>query len=239
MADPHTITSETKSALETSGRPFVTIKVAISLDGRIATLTGDSQWISGPDSLKVAHQLRRDHDAVLVGIGTVLKDDPTLTVRLVEGRNPVRVVVDSLCRIPLNSKLLDNTVECKTLVASTEAAGPEALARVKQKGADVIILSRVAECDSPTPHIDLAALLDELASRRIHSVLVEGGAGIITSLLRARLVDRMVVAVAPKIIGKGIEAVGDLGIRRLADAITFSSVKTERVGNDTIFDCRL
>jgi diaminohydroxyphosphoribosylaminopyrimidine deaminase/5-amino-6-(5-phosphoribosylamino)uracil reductase len=227
--------NEAYSKYSRTGLPFVTVKYAQSLDGRIATSTGDSQWISGPASLRLAHRLRREHDAIMVGIGTVIADDPRLTVRLVSGRDPLRVVVDSRLRIPITSRVLAEGAAHRTMIATTEMADPRKIDEVKDLGADLI----VAPLEAGMPGVDLQALLAELGRRAIASVLVEGGAGIITSLLGAGQVDRLVVAVAPKIIGRGVEAIGELGITSLGGAITFSHVKTHRLGTDVIFDGRL
>ena len=215
--------------------PFVTVKFAMSLDGRIATKTGDSQWISSGESLTLAHRLRSEHQAILVGIQTVLTDNPRLTVRHVDGRDPLRVVVDSRLRIPDEANVLADGAANHTLIATTEAADPQRLAHIRGLGADVILLPTAAE----TPNVSLEALLVELRRRSLASVLVEGGAKIVTSLLAARLINRLVIAIAPKLIGRGIEAVGDLGITRLRDAITFASVETYNLGSDIIFDGRL
>jgi riboflavin-specific deaminase-like protein len=215
--------------------PFVTVKLAQSLDGRIATATGDSQWISSQSSLRFAHKLRREHDAIMVGIGTVLRDNPRLTVRLVNGRSPLRVVVDSRLRMPLAARVLADGAARDTLVATTGAAAHECVHELESLGAEVLRLPAQADKSG----VDLTKLLAELGRRRISSVLVEGGASIVTSLLAAHLVDRLVVAIAPKIIGKGTEAIGDLGIANLRDAIVFSTFKTRRLGPDIIFDGRL
>jgi riboflavin-specific deaminase-like protein len=212
--------------------PFVTLKFAISLDGRIATKTGDSQWISSNASLQLAHQLRAEHDAILVGIGTVLADNPRLNVRLVEGKDPLRVIVDSHLQIPTGANVFAEGAAKNTLVATTQVVDERRLAEIKNLGAEVLQLP----AENNSQRVNLEALLAELRRRSIKSVLVEGGAAIITALLSARLVNRMVVAIAPKIIGQGIEAVGDLGIRKLSDALTFASFKTEMLGADMIFD---
>jgi diaminohydroxyphosphoribosylaminopyrimidine deaminase/5-amino-6-(5-phosphoribosylamino)uracil reductase len=229
-----------------TGLPFVTLKFAASLDGRIATATGHSQWISGEGSLRLAHRLRRDHDAVLVGIGTVLADDPSLTVRLVKGHNPLRVVVDGRLRIPDGARLISDAA-APTLIATSALADPGRIVELEKLGAEVLVLP-AAEiylaqgnngCRRPEQSVDLSALLRILGQRRIASVLVEGGSGIITSLLAGRTADRLVAAIAPKIIGKGLPAIGELGIQALSDAITFSSVKVRKLGPDIIFDGRL
>ncbi len=213
-------------------KPFITVKYAQSLDGRIATSTGDSQWISSPASLKFAHRMRRDHDAVMVGIGTVLKDDPRLTVRLASGSDPLRVVIDSRLRIPLAANVLSTELARGTLIIAGERANQKRARRIERTGATVLFAPREGN-----GRIILIDALAALTDRGIRSVLVEGGAALITSLLSARLVDRMIVVTAPKIIGRGMEAIGELGIMRLGDVMTFSSVRIRRLGTDVIFDC--
>lgn len=215
--------------------PFVTLKFAQSLDGRIATATGDSQWISSEGARRLAHQLRSEHDAIMVGIGTVLADDPQLTVRLVEGRDPLRIVIDTRLRIPLDARVLAGGAASGTVVATAEGADPVRAREIENLGAQVIRLPLSPDHSG----IDLVRLLEELGRRGLASVLVEGGRGIITSLLAARAVDRLVAIIAPRIIGQGTEAVADLGITRLDEAITFTSVTTDRLGPDIIFDARL
>lgn len=215
--------------------PFVSVKYAQSLDGRIATSTGDSRWISGPASLRLAHKLRREHDAIIVGVGTVLADDPELTVRLVKGNNPLRVVVDSRLRTPSQARVLAGGAAKGTLIATSENADSQLASDIQKLGANLLRLPAASNGEG----IDLIRLLSELGHRGIASVLVEGGKSIVTSLLAARAVDRMIVIVAPKIIGQGIETIGDLGITRLSDAISFTSVKIRRLGADVIFDARL
>ncbi|MGA9767703.1 MAG: RibD family protein [Blastocatellia bacterium] len=230
-----TTKNESRIRQTPAGLPFVTVKLAQSLDGRIATVTGDSQWISSPASLKLAHQLRSVHDAIMVGIGTALADDPRLTVRLVKGRDPLRIIVDSRLRLPADARMLTEGDPRHTLVATTESADPVRAGELERLGAEVLIVPGAAN----SSQVDLRALLQEVGKRGIESVLVEGGSGIVTSLFAARLVDRLVVIIAPKIIGKGIEAISDLGIDRLPDAITFSEFKTKRLGPDILFDGRI
>jgi len=220
---------------DTSKLPFITVKWAQSLDGRIATADGDSRWISSEEARRFAHQLRSEHDAVMVGIGTVLADDPELTVRLVKVRNPVRIIVDSKLRIPTSARVLTNDAVSRTLIATTESASLDRAREIENLGAEVIRLQQAQKHDG----LDLMRLFQELGERGINSVLVEGGNRIITSLLNLRMLDRLVVIIAPKIIGKGIEAVGDLSISRVADAITFLSVEITKLGPDVVFDARL
>lgn len=216
-----------------SGCPSVTLHYAQTLDGRIATRTGHARWISCEESLRLQHELRASHDAVLVGVGTAVADNPRLTVRLVEGRSPLRIVVDSTLRIPLDRAVLTDR-SAPTLIATTERAPAERIRAIEALGADVLTIGQDA-----TGRVDLAALLHRLRSRGVRSVMVEGGGTVITSLLRDRLVDRMVVCIAPKLVGEGVDAVNDLDILTMADALTLSDTRFDRLGDDLIFEGRL
>jgi 3,4-dihydroxy 2-butanone 4-phosphate synthase/GTP cyclohydrolase II len=210
-------------------RPAVTVHYAQTIDGRIAARTGDAHWVSGESSLQLAHELRASHDAVLVGIGTVLADDPTLTVRLVEGPSPIRVIVDSTLRIPVSAKVLaDRTV--RTIIATTPAATEERARAIRAAGGEIL---RAHADDDGT--VDLADLLRRLRGIGIGSLLIEGGRGIITSALRDHVVDRLTVCIAPKVIGEGVAAVGDLHIDYLREALTFARARFVTCGEDLIF----
>lgn len=226
--------SESDAAGNQPGRPFVTVSYAQTLDGRLATRSGSSQWISGEESLRLVHELRASHDAILVGVGTVLRDNPRLTVRFAPGRDPLRVIVDSQVRTPLTAAVLADGAAHGTLLATTHSAPDERRRAVEALGATVLRLPVEA-----AGHVDLAALLAALAERGIGSVMVEGGARIITALLRARLADRLVVTIAPKVLGTGIEAVGDLGIDDLARALSLRDVQVRAYGPDLVLDGRL
>ena len=210
------------------GRPLVTVHYAQTIDGRIASRTGDSRWVSGEGSLRLAHELRAAHDAVLVGIGTVLADDPKLTVRLVAGDSPVRIVVDSRLRIPPDANVLKPGA--LTIVATTSLATEARAAAIRARGAEVLCVK--ADADG---HVDMRELFARLRRDGIRSLLIEGGRGIITTALREHLVDRLTVCIAPKVIGEGIAAVGDLGIDRLRDAMTFERAGFTAYGGDVIF----
>ena len=214
--------------------PFVTLKFAQTLDGRIAGSTGNSRWISSAASLRFAHTLRSIHDGILVGIGTVLQDDPDLTVRLVRGRNPVRIVVDSRLRIPLKARILKNQDTAKTIIATTCQASFEKRARLEEMGIEILAVAKDNNC-----RINLKKLFAELGKREISSLLVEGGAKIITSILKEELADRVIIVIAPKIIGKGIEAVGDLGSKIIGDALRLSYKKVSRKGDDIIIELQV
>ncbi len=215
-----------------TGLPFITIKYAQSLDGRIATAQGNSRWISSERARKFTHRLRAQHDAIMVGRGTVLADDPLLTVRLVKGKPPLRICLDSKLRIPLDAQVLRD--EGKTLVVTTEEHGKDKIEKIRKLGKEVLVVQRDAG-----GRVALRPLLKALAERGIASILVEGGTEVITSLLKEGLVKRMVVITAPLILGKGIEAIGDLGIIDLEGAVRPSSCEVKRIDKDVVFDMRL
>jgi diaminohydroxyphosphoribosylaminopyrimidine deaminase/5-amino-6-(5-phosphoribosylamino)uracil reductase len=215
-------------------RPVVTLGYAQTLDGRLATSTGSSRWISAHESLRFSHELRAEHDAIMVGAGTVCTDDPRLTVRLAAGRNPLRVVVDSTLRTPLAAAVLTEGAAPGTVFAVTDRVSAAKRDKVRALGATVQCLPTDAG-----GRVGLIALLAALHKMGIGSVLVEGGAQMITALLQVRLVDRLVVCVAPKILGSGIEAVGDLGISELAGAMIVTDTSITPYGPDLVFDGRV
>jgi diaminohydroxyphosphoribosylaminopyrimidine deaminase/5-amino-6-(5-phosphoribosylamino)uracil reductase len=213
----------------TTGLPFVTAKFAASLDGRIATAGGESQWITSEPCRAIAHQLRHSHDAVLVGINTVLQDDPALTTRFEGGRSPLRVVVDSTLRIPKTARVLDTTAG-SVLVATTGAASSEHVARLRAAGADVAVIDR------GPGGVDLGALMAVLGARDVISVLIEGGAGVLGVAFDARIVDKVVAMLAPRIIG-GVGApgaVGGTGAPSLTAAPLLHQVTYETAGPDLV-----
>ncbi|HEX8137911.1 MAG TPA: GTP cyclohydrolase II [Pyrinomonadaceae bacterium] len=189
---------------ERTGRPFVTLSYAQSLDGCIASLPGQPLNLSGRQSLVLTHRLRAAHDAILIGIGTVLSDNPQLTVRLVEGKSPQPVVADSRLRFPLDANLLRER-PLPLLIATCQGADPERQRALEEAGAQILRLPAGAD-----GRVGLPVLLERLGELNINSLMVEGGARIITSFLSARLVDHLILTVAPKLIG------GMRGIRRLA-----------------------
>jgi len=217
-----------------TGIPFVTLKYAQTLDGRIATSAGHSRWISSEKSLSFAHMLRSHHDAAVIGVGTLLTDNPELTTRLTRGRNPLRVVVDSHLRTPLDSGILINQNTAKTIIASTSNADSEKRERLDKMGIETMVIEQ-----DDNHRVDLTKLFAELGKRKISSVLVEGGAAVITSLLKGKLVDRVVIIIAPKIVGKGVEAVGDLGIKSMNESLKLTYKKILRKGDDLIIDGRI
>lgn len=209
-------------------RPRVLIHYAQTLDGRIATRNGSSRWISGPAALCFAHELRAAHDAILVGRRTVRRDDPRLTVRYADGPDPLKVLLDSRLRTPVTAALLRETPG-RVLVLTTPAAAPDAVDRLTRAGARVL----VAPPDDDG-RVDLAAGLRLLAEQGVRSVMVEGGSRVITALLRRGLVDHLVICIAPLVLGRGVEGVGDLGVARLSDALGLEDVCIGRLGRDLI-----
>jgi riboflavin-specific deaminase-like protein len=210
-----------------AARPFVTLSYAQSLDGSITGRAGGSLRLSGPAALRLTHQLRASHDAILVGIGTVLADDPRLTVRLVDGRNPQPIVVDTRLRFPLTANLLRDG-QVRPWIAAGESAGADCARRLGEAGARVLTVAT-----TPNGQVDLAALLARLAELGIRRVMVEGGARIITSFLAERLVDQIVLTVAPRLLG-GQRAVGDLGDGLPGCRPRLLNVQYDQFGDDLI-----
>jgi GTP cyclohydrolase II len=207
-------------------RPYVVLKYAQTLDGRIATAAGDSKWISCEGERTVSHALRAACDAVMVGIDTVVRDDPQLTVRMVPGSSPLRVVLDSTLRMPRAAKVLGD--HAATIVVTTERASRSVRAWLSDRHVAVDVV------DPGPGGVDVVQALRLLRIRGIESLLVEGGAKVITSLLEAEVVDRVVVAVAPTIIGAGTEAVGDLGVNRIIEGIRLENRYVCAVDDDVI-----
>ena len=213
----------------TTGRPLVTAKFAMSLDGKVATRTGDSKWITSEKSRRYVHELRARSDAIMAGIGTVLADDPQLTARRPDGsplsRQPLRVIVDSSGQLPLNSTLLRQPGSTLVAMAKESPSGRERLASA---GADVFPAS------GADGRVDLTKLMDELGRRGVISVFVEGGGTLLGSLLDAGLVDRVVGFVAPVIIGGAAAPtpVGGDGVELMAQALRLVDVRVETFGDD-------
>ncbi|MCC6604411.1 MAG: GTP cyclohydrolase II [Anaerolineae bacterium] len=206
------------------GRPFVTLSYAQSVDGSITRRRGEPLALSGQESLTLTHQLRTGHDAILVGIGTVLADDPRLTVRLVAGPDPQPIIVDSQLRLPLTARLLTEHPR-QPIVATTAAADPRRAAALQDAGAQVVRLPGTGN-----GRVNLPALLDWLYQSGLHRLMVEGGANIITSFLAAQLVDRLVITVAPLLVG-GLNAVGNLNGSGLPQ---LKNLHTQWLGKDMI-----
>ncbi len=213
----------------TSGRPFVHLKIAMSLDGRIATATGHSRWITSEVSRQAVHALRHEYDAILVGIGTVLADDPELTDRSARSRHRplVRVVLDSRLRIPLTSKLVRTARQWPLWIFTTEPLGERAHRLIERSASVIPVPAR-------TGRVDVSAVLEELGRREITSLLVEGGAEVHAAFLQQGLADKLTVFIAPKIIGgrRAIPAIGGEDIPTLDRALSVRIVNVARLGDD-------
>lgn len=213
------------------GRPGVTLKLATSLDARVATATGHSQWITGPESRARGHLLRANHDAILVGIGTALADDPELTCRLdgLEDRSPVRIVLDSALRLPVTAKLVQGAARiAPTWVVTRSDSDPAVAAALEALGV------RILRVDADgAGRLPVAGVLTALAGQGITRLLVEGGPTVATSFLKAGLVDRVAWFRAPLLIGgDGLPAVGTLGVDMLNQALRLPSALTQPAGDD-------
>ncbi|MCA8992279.1 MAG: bifunctional diaminohydroxyphosphoribosylaminopyrimidine deaminase/5-amino-6-(5-phosphoribosylamino)uracil reductase RibD [Planctomycetaceae bacterium] len=222
--------------LMTAGRPFVHGKWAMSLDGRIATRTRHSQWITGPDARLVGHQIRGRMDAVLVGIGTVLHDDPLLTARPPGIRTATRVVLDSQARLPLDSHLVKTNKEAPVLLFVSETAEQQRVQQLEEAGVTVVRISNDAHW-----HVDIEHVLKELGTRQMTNVLVEGGSSVLGSLWDRDLIDEVHVFVAPKIIG-GSEAlgpVGGVGRDKVPDITSLRGMNMQLVGEDVYLHGRV
>jgi GTP cyclohydrolase II len=208
------------------GRPSVTLAYAQSLDGSIALDPGRPFRLSGPEALRMTHALRAAHDAILVGIGTVLADDPQLTVRLVDGRSPLPVVVDSHLRTPAEARLFGGDDGRPAWIATTNGTDQNRRRRLEARGARVLRVAAWAN-----GWVDLPLLMAQLAEQGVRRVMVEGGAKIITSFLRSRLVDYAVITVSPRLVG-GLPVTTGLGEGvPLPELQAWSS---HRLGNDLV-----
>ena len=208
-----------------TGRPYVILKWAQTLDGKIATDTGDSKWVSCSVSLRYAHRLRAESDAVLVGRQTALKDDPRLNVRLVKGKDPLRVVLDTDLTLPSNLKLFDGSVKTLVFTACQDQK------RIKSLESDTVEVVRVSRKGDG---LALDEVLDELGKRGITKLLVEGGGRVHASFVKEKLFDEVQAVVALKLLGSGVSCVGALGIERMAEAVKLRLVGCRKLGEDIL-----
>jgi diaminohydroxyphosphoribosylaminopyrimidine deaminase / 5-amino-6-(5-phosphoribosylamino)uracil reductase len=209
--------------------PFVTLKLAATLDGKIAAATGDARWISGAKSRNTVHRLRNEVDAVVAGLGTVKTDDPLLTCRIVRGRNPARIVLDSRLRIPLSARLLRLPDPRKTIIATGRNAPA-----VKSRALEALGV-QVWRLPLKGGHVSWRALLKELAHHGVVSMMIEGGAAIAASALQEKIVDKVLFFYAPKILGgDAMPMIERLGIARVKQAIALRDLSIKRSGDDVM-----
>ena len=213
----------------TTGLPWVTLKLAATLDGRIATNTGDSQWITGAVSRRFVHRLRAEHDAILVGAETVIHDDPELTCRVRGGRNPLRIVLDGRARIPPTARVVTTCGVVPTLVVAGRDAPASRIHRLERAGVEVVRLP------ASTGRIAFRRVLRALGRRGLCSVLVEGGATVAAAAIAAGGVDRLLAFYAPTLIGAdGRPMLGALGVRSLRQAPRLGPLQVRRMAGDIL-----
>ncbi len=217
-----------------TGRPRVLLKVAATLDGRIATRTGDSRWVTNPLSRAFVHELRHRCDAILVGVGTVAADDPSLTTRLPAGGgvDPMRIVLDTRLSIPVGSRILHQRSDAPTLIVTGPGVDPERHRAVAATGA------RVLEAETDARGIDLHGLLDRLGAMKVTSLLVEGGGRVAASALASGVVDRLYLFLAPKLLGgdDGVPVFTGPGPGRMADCLPLEGLEIRRFGEDLLVE---
>lgn len=221
-------------------RPFVTLKIAQTADGYIAAPNGDSKWISSLESRTLVHRWRSQEDAVLVGRNTALQDNPSLTVRLVEGRQPRRVVIDGPFLLPKNLNLFSDQFEEKTIVIThnKEKSDTEADPMLKILQTNYF-RGKIIQVDQAGGHSRLKQALGKLADEGITSVLAEGGQQLSSALLRAGLADRLELFISPKILGGGTKSIVNLGVNRMEDLVPFRDFKWQQVGTDMLLTANL
>jgi diaminohydroxyphosphoribosylaminopyrimidine deaminase/5-amino-6-(5-phosphoribosylamino)uracil reductase len=208
----------------TMGRPWVTVKAAVSLDGKIALENGESRWISGYEPRKRAHLMRAESDAIMAGVGTVLKDDPMLTVRNVDGHSPVKVIVDMDLRTSEDAKVLE---EGKCVFFTGPNPDKKKAESLTRRGVSII-----KQKEDVSAHIPMDELLSKLCGMGVNRLLVEGGAKLISSLAKAGLVDEFSLFIAPKILGRGISFSDGISFSHMGETISLRDVRVRKIGGD-------
>ena len=211
-------------------KPFVVLKAAMTLDGKIATATGQSKWITNETSRAYGYKLRDIYDGIMVGINTVIEDNPMLTARVDGGKNPIRIVVDSSLKIDINANVVQDK-SAKTIIATTDKADKDKILKLQAQDVDVIVVDK-----DENDKVDIEKLLDILGQTNICSILVEGGATLSGSFVAKKLVDKVYFFIAPKIIG-GKEAktpVAGTGILNLQEALTLKDIQIEKLEEDIL-----
>lgn len=211
-------------------KPFVVLKAAMTLDGKIATATGQSKWITNETSRAYGYKLRDIYDGIMVGINTVIEDNPMLTARVDGGKNPIRIVVDSSLKIDINANVVQDK-SAKTIIATTDKADKDKILKLQAQDVDVIVVDK-----DKNDKVDIEKLLDILGQQNICSILVEGGATLSGSFVAKKLVDKVYFFIAPKIVG-GKEAktpVAGTGILNLQEALALKDIQVEKLDEDIL-----
>lgn len=211
-------------------KPFIILKAAMTLDGKIATATGQSKWITNETSRAYGYKLRDIYDGIMVGINTVIEDNPMLTARVDGGKNPIRIVVDSSLKIDINANVVQDK-SAKTIVATTDKADKDKILKLQAQDVDVIVVDK-----DENDKVDIEKLLDILGQQNICSILVEGGATLSGSFVAKKLVDKVYFFIAPKIVG-GKEAktpVAGIGILNLQEALALKDIQIEKLEEDIL-----
>lgn len=234
LAEPAQRLNEVFFKYITTDRPFIAMKTAMTLDGKIATFQGNSKWITSAPAREYVHQLRNRYDGIMVGIGTVIADDPRLNTRLndTDVHDPVRIIIDGELLLPITSQIVKTSRQQRTLVFTSHYAEPDREERLKSYGVEVI------RTDGKTDQLDLNRIMHYLGQQGITSVLIEGGAGLNASLWEHGLVDKVYWFIAPKIVG-GVKAPGPIagaGIPVMNEAIELTNMRVEQVGTDLLIE---
>ncbi len=216
----------------TTGVPFVTLKIAQTLDGKIATSSGESKWITGEKAREEGHRLRDTNDAILVGINTVLKDNPSLTTRIPRGRDPIRVIVDTKLRTPLKAKIITQKSSAKTYIATLDTMPKDKLVKLLDAGAEVLLAK------GGKGHVDLKNLMKMLGGFGVTSVMIEGGAEVHASALKSGIVDKVVMFIAPMLMtGKdSLCSIGGVSPTRLTQSIRLRNMTSRMAGDDLMIE---
>ena len=230
LAEEATRLNESYFKFIQTGEPFVHLKIAQTLDGRIATRSGDSQWITDENARRLVHRWRATHDAVLIGIGTVLKDNPRLTVRHVEGRQPWRVVLDTHLRIPLDAHLVQDDWRDRTIIFHSKTADAFKQQTLKKRGV------RLLTAPTTDHGLSLSAILQQLKTFNIAAILVEGGQQVFTRWIAEQRFDKLSVFIAPRLMGEGIAAIGDLRTETIADTLPLQCVQWQAIGHQMLVE---
>jgi diaminohydroxyphosphoribosylaminopyrimidine deaminase/5-amino-6-(5-phosphoribosylamino)uracil reductase len=209
-------------------KPFVILKLAMSLDGKIATKSGDSKYITSRAARKYVHQLRNDVDAVMVGINTITRDNPLLDSRLVKGKNPKKIILDSKLKISERAKILKDP--SSVIIATTKKASKNKIDKLQHKGVRILLLKPKKGL------VDLKELVKELGKSEIASVMIEGGAELSGNAVKEGVVDKILIFTAPKIIGNGLGPIKNLGIKKVKKAIKLKNISTRNIGKDFLVE---